>query len=263
MSLVKTLKRRWYLIPVAIVALLLVAVVLLFAFLGHLAKAGVATVLPKITGTPAAMGHFGLNPLTGNLVVRDFTIGNPEGYREEHAFRLGELKVTVDVASLFSERIVIREILVDGLQVSYETKLTESNISRIKRNVEAFSQKEQKEEAARPAEGAEEASGKPVKKVQIDDLRLQHGTVAFHAGMAGLGAGSRLPLPDIHLTGIGKEPDGATTGEVAEEIFTALYQAIMRAVANAGNIRTDDLKAVGDGVKEGADSLIKGVKDLF
>jgi uncharacterized protein involved in outer membrane biogenesis len=260
--LAATLKRRWYLIPVAALALLLAAVLLVFVFLGQIVRTGVGTVLPKITGTPASIAHFSLNPLTGNLAIRDFAIGNPEGYKEKNIFVLKELKAGVDVGSLFSDRIVIREILVDGLQVNYETQVIESNLGRIRDNVAQYSKKEEKEEAA--AQSEEEPGEKaPGKKIQIDDLRIVNGAVAVRTSVIGVGAGATVPLPEIHLTGIGKEEDGASTAEVAEEIFTALYQAIMRAVSSVGSINTDDIRSLGDQATEGAKGLAEGIKKLF
>jgi uncharacterized protein involved in outer membrane biogenesis len=260
--LVATLKRRWYMIPVAALALVLVAVILVFVFLGQIVRTGVGTILPKITGTPASIAHFRLNPLTGNLAIRDFAIGNPEGYQAKDIFVLKELKVGIDVGSLFSDRIVIREILVDGLQVNYETKVIESNLGRIRDNVDQYSKKEEKA-ATTEQPGAEPGEKKPGKKVQIDDLRIVNGSVAVRTSVSGIGAGATVPLPEIHLTGIGKETDGASTAEVAEEVFTALYQAIMKAVASVGSINTKDIESIGDQATEKAKGLVKGIENLF
>lgn len=256
--LTATLKRRWYMIPVVGLALVLVAVVLLFVFLSQIVRAGVGTILPKITGTPASIAHFSLNPLTGNLAIRDISIGNPEGYQAKDIFVLKELKVGLDVGSLFSDRIVIREILVDGLQVNYETKLIESNLGRIRNNVAQYSKKEETAETTeQPGEK------KPGKTVQIDNLRIVNGVVAVRTSVVGVGAGATVPMPEIYLTGIGKETDGASTAEVAEEVFTALYQAIMKAVASVGSINTEDIESIGDQATEGAKGLVKGIENLF
>lgn len=251
-------KRRWYLIPVVLLALLLIAGLALFLALGSIVRTGVSTVLPKVTGTPANMGGFSLNPMSGTLRISDFHIGNPEGYQEKHVFALKELKVGLAPGSLLSDRIVVREVLIDGLQVSYETKLTESNVGRIKEKVDQFTRKDRP--SARPQEEQAGDQGKPGKKIQIDDLRFRNGAVTMRAGVAGAGARTTVPLPEIHLTGIGQEQEGASIEEVAAQIYAALNEAIMKAVASAGSVSADDLQDTG---KKAADGLVKGLKDLL
>jgi hypothetical protein len=51
-----------------------------------------------------------------------------------------------------------------------------------------------------------------------------------------------MPITDIHLKDIGEEEKGASTGEVADEIFTAIYTSAGK-VAGSG---TDVIKGVGD-----------------
>lgn len=233
-------------------ALLITGLVILFLSLGSIVKIGIETVLPKITGTSVSIKSFSLNPLTGKLYIKDLAVGNPEGYDSPYAFQLSKLNVAVSVSSLFSDKIIIREILVDGVKVAYETKFSESNIGKIKKNVDSFVKKGKGEEES--SEKKAEDKEKPAKKFQINELKFTNGEVTVIAKILNTGAGTTLPLPDIRLTDIGKDSEkGSSLPEVAEHIYNALYEAILEAVKSIGDID----------IGEKAEKALKSLQDMF
>jgi len=255
----------------AIILLSITAQIVVMLFLNPIIKAGITTILPKVTGTPIEMGSFNFSPLGGKLKLKNFIIGNPAGYQGKYAFKLKTLKVDLDVASLFSDKIIIREILVDGIGVAYETKLTESNIGRIKKNIGEYGKKAaQDKEKPKPAEKdkkPEDKEKKPGKKLQIDELRFINGSVALQASLLDTGTGAKIPLPEIQLQDIGKKDTGATVAEASEQIYAALYVAILKAVKNLGKVDSKDLEKGADQLlketEKATEGVVKGVKDLF
>jgi hypothetical protein len=248
------------LISLAVILSLLIG---LSVSLGFIIKGAVNHVLPTITGTPSSMDSCYLNLLTGTLSIKNFVIGNPEGYETPHAFKLGEVYVDIALTSLMSDKIVIQDITVDNMEVSFEAKLTETNIGVIKDNIDKLSKEEDKAEGKPDKdEGStepEEDSGGG-KKLQIDNFMFINSKVHMHAGV-----GTSMPLPEIKITGIGSDSEGgASVTDVSEEVYKELYMAILKAV---GNINSEDLEkgtnTAIDKAKEGTDAVIKGVKDLF
>ena len=68
------------------------------------------------------------------------------------------------------------------------------------------------------------------------------------------------PLPDIHLDDIGKEEDGASPGEVAEQIIASIKDGAAGAVSGLG--LDGMLGAAGEsleGLAEGAGAMLEGV----
>ena len=238
--------------------------------LGMIIKVSVNQVAPSITGTKVHIGSCYLNLFTGALSVKDFVVGSPEGFQAENTFKLHEIYVDLDVASLFSDKIIVEKILVDGMDVTFEATMSGTNIGAIKDNVDKATKGEKAEKAESekqtepetPTEGSETAEEKTAssKKLQIDDFKFINSHVILSAG----GSDAPVPLANIELNNIGSSEEGATVGEVSTEVMNALYVSIMEAVQNASSdsVKEGTTKAV-EKVKEGTDAMVKGVKNLF
>ncbi len=256
-SVKKECCRKKKLMKIGLISLggLIVLLIIISISLGLIIKGAVNHVLPKITGTPVSMGSCYLNLFTGTLNIKNFIIGNPENYATPHAFKLAEVHVDIGLTSLLSDKIIIVQILVDGMEVSFESKLTETNIGVIKDNIDSFSKKDESGESdsAETAEAEEDTEGGI--KLQIDDFKFINSKITVH-----IGAGVDVPLPNIEMTGIGAESeDGASVSAVTEEVFSALYIAIIESVQSVGNIDIGDLQdGAVETIKEGI-NVFKGL----
>ncbi len=224
---------------IAIPALIIVVLIVVFFALNSAVKAGVERVLPKVTGTPVKLDDVSISLFSGKGELSGFLIGNPEGFETDSAFALGLVRVDVNLLSLMSDRIIIEEIYIDGAEVTYEAGLTGSNIGKIKKNIEEF--------AGPPKEGEEpkEKEGEG-KKIQINRFVFTNATIALSA--KGLqGRKLSVPLPEIELKDIGKEEGGKSIGEVANEIFTPLSNRIT-------SVATEGLASAKKLVEEGAET---------
>jgi len=235
--------------------ILLILFIIVSISLGSIIKAAVNNVLPSITGTPCSMDSCSLNMLTGTLNIKNFVIGNPEGYETEHAFKLKEINVDLAVTTLLSKKIQIEDITVDNMVVSYEMKLGETNIGRIMDNINelAESDKEEKAEEAEGKEAPPESEKQPgtTKGIQIDHFKFVNSKIIIHAG-----AGVPVPLPAVEVNDIGKDSEnGANAVEVSNKIFSALYDSIVEAVKNI-DISSED-------IKKGSDKVMNTVKGWF
>jgi len=258
----KLLKIAVIAVPVLIIVVLLV----IFSSLNRIVKAGVETMGPKVTGTGVTLDKVGISPFSGQGALGGLRIGNPEGFNTPNAFELGKVSVSIDPRSLRSDTIVIREILIDAPEITFEGDLSGSNISRIRKNIESFSSKRP---PAAEAEPAPEKPAKAGKKVQIDRFTFKNGKVELAATLV-KGEMISAPLPDIELTDIGKESGGATLAEAINQVFPAIYKAITEAVMSSDKLLKESVEALEDtakGVRETAEGeaskLIKGVKGVF
>ncbi|MBQ6352061.1 MAG: AsmA family protein, partial [Lentisphaeria bacterium] len=133
----KSLLRRilkWVLITLG--TLLLIVIVALLCFRDFVIEHGVEQVGSLVVGTPINIGYIKTSLLDGTLHLKNFTVGNPTGYNNPHAFELAEIKVAVNTKSVFSDKIEVFEVLVSGVNVDYELKLGRSNLGEIQSNVE-------------------------------------------------------------------------------------------------------------------------------
>ena len=237
-----------------LVAVLVILVIVLMATLGPVVRTAVNSTGPKALGVPVSVEHVAIRPLRGIILLRNLTVGNPPGFSSPHLFKLAELRVDIATGSLLTDRIHVREVLVKGPEVWYERKLTTSNIGALEEILGAG-----KEAGAQPAEPEEGSSdteaSKPAKRVVIDRLRVQEGSVGLKVGVGG-----RLPMPAIELKDIGKDdPDGITFVEATQRVLTAVFQSIASVISAGGDLAIGGAKAVGSGVVEGGALIGKGV----
>lgn len=199
----------------------------LYSSLDSLVKSAIETYGPEILGVSVKVGSVKLSPTSGQGTIKDLRIGNPSGYKTRQALALAEISVTLDPTSVTSSVVLIRSILVSGAQVSYEKIGNTTNLDAIQRNVDAYMRKHG---------GGQPASGGPQKKMIIDSLVIQGTKAELTAGLTG-GSTISTSIPDVRLRDIGKRTNGATAGEVARQVVSALTANVTRAATAAlGNI---------------------------
>ena len=131
-------------------------------------------IVPGYTGTAFNLERLNLNPYTGKLLVSGVKLANPEGYTEKDAFSLGLLSVDVEVSSLLSSTIHVRDITIDAPYASYVFDAAGSN--NFDRIIAEVNKK------LGPKEKKEKEPGKTkvvIDKVTIKDVRAAVGSGAF------------------------------------------------------------------------------------
>ncbi len=255
---------------------LVLALLLAILFLGGpLIKHTVNAVGPKALGVPVTLQAATFAPFKGQLTLKGLHVGNPEGFKTPGLFELGLIKVDLDVASLFKKLVVIKEIRIEGPEITYERALKNSNIGQLLEQLRPATNA--------PAQPAAEPKTEGGKKVVIQKLTISGSRV--HATITALGGHSvLLPLPPIRLTNIGgdgQEAKGVTWVEALRRILGAVFTGVTDVVTGAGGLAVDGVKAVGgaavggvkavggvavDGVKAvgaGAGKAVDGVKNLI
>ncbi|MDD5677291.1 MAG: AsmA family protein [Kiritimatiellae bacterium] len=214
---------------IGVVVILVVLLVALSIFAGHIIKGAVNAAGPKALGVPISLKNVEVNMLSGHFGLDELVIGNPEGFNTPEAIRVNHVAVDVKMSSLFSRVLVIDRIYVRRPEITYEVGLKGSNIGTIQNKAAPSTPAaEQPEQAEKPAKEA-----KAGKKVQINDFLIESGNINVSTiGMAGHSA--PIPLPTIHLTDIGKESDGATPQEVIVQIFSAIGGTVSSTATGIG-----------------------------
>lgn len=252
----KKLKKILVLSAIALVVLVVVGFIVVGFFLGDIVKTGVETVGPKVTQVSINVDKIGVSILTGSASVKGLVIGDPQGFTAPQAISVGEAAVGVNPFSVLSDKIVVREVHVLSPEITFEgNPLGNNNLSKILDNVNQFTQ------SGAPASTSTTApaASKPAKKIEVDDFLISGAKVHYR--------GLTLPLPDIHLTDLGKGDDGITAADLTKRVLDAVLASTVKAIASSaadlgkgvGNLGQDAGKAVGSGV----DKLKSGLGSLF
>lgn len=213
-----------------VVVVIAAAVFFLWSNLGSVIKAAIEKYGSEITQAKVSVSDVELSASSGEGALKGLTVGNPAGFKTDNAFRLGAVSLKVDTATITGDPIVIKEVVIQAPEVTYEWASGGSNLDAIKRNVDAFTQKMGGGSSAASDEG-------PGKKVIIENLYVRDGRVDVAAGFL-QGKKMGAPLPTIHLKDIGKEEQGASAGEVAEKVISAIIASAGKAVSS---LNLDDL----------------------
>jgi hypothetical protein len=229
---------------VGILALVLVLVLTIPLWLGSTVATVATKVTPEFTGTPFVLEGANINPYTGKYGITKLMLGNPEGYPVPTAFSVSSVTVDVEMSSLFSDTIHIREISIVDAYASYVSKDDTNNFEWIMAHVD---EKLGPKEETKEKEVKEKDKGEG-KKVVIDKLTI---------------SGTRLKLkvlpevsiPTITLNDIGKESNGATW----EEVGQMLADSFTKAASSLGDGVTSALGALGDG----ASNLMGGATNVL
>lgn len=242
-------------ILIALVVIVILAVAGLVYFLDGAIKKGVETVGPQITKVDIKLDGVSLSLLSGSGKLKGLVVGNPEGYRTPHAISVGSASLTVSPGSVFSDKVVIKSIRVEALEIYFEGGLGGDNLRKILDNVTASTGGG----ATAPA-----AKGDPAtKKLQVDDFVITG--AKLYVSIKGTGGfAAPIPLPEIHFTNLGQGPDGITAAELTKKVFTEITASVARNAAGA--ITEIGKGAVDSATKTATESVnkaTKGIGDLF
>lgn len=242
---------------IVLVLLIVVAVVVIASQAGSLIKNGVETYGPELTGTSVTLSDVDISLLSGNASINNLVVGNPKGFKSEHAFKVAEVSVKLDVGSLFSEQIRIEKILIDGAELTYEQINKSSNIDALKRNVER--------NTGSGAGGSGDEGSSDV-QLQIDDLYINGTKVNVMAAVLGKEEQQSVTIPDIHMQDLGKGGSDGSVSAIVDEVVRLITKAATKAAVDELGKRKiqekiDEKK--GEALKKLDDKLGEKLKDLF
>ena len=241
---------------VAVVLLLLIVAAVVGAqfYLGPVVVKAAEKFGPSILGTPVKVGAAKINLIKGECRLADVVVGPPENFKQD-VFTLGDFRVKVDVMSVFSDTVIVKEIVVDAPKAAYELSGLHSNIGAITSKLEKDVVKQQAKDDEKKQSGG--------KKVIVEKFAFKNGSVKIAS--ATLGGGLPLPLPNIELSDVGKKSGGLTGLELTGQIFASVGSGVLTAVKDvvvgAGGLVVDGAAAVGGAVVDGAKAVGGAVTD--
>jgi hypothetical protein len=184
-------------IPLVLTALVLV----LGLYLNTIVKNSVEGVGSFVTGVPIKLKDVNISLLSGKGQLKGIFVGNPKGFKTASAFKLKEVRIVLDVHSILSDKIIVKEILVNAPHVTYEKSGRSDNINEILKNVE-------------------ELAGGVRRVIPQNGGEKKDREITF-------------PMEDIHMKDIGKTKEGASMSNALQEIFQVLSDNVITAVAGS------------------------------
>jgi len=243
----------WKKIGIGVVVLLIIIAGVgyyLFSNLDSYIKEAIEKYGSQATQASVTLDSVIVSITTGEGGLVGLSVGNPKGFATPHAITVGAITLKIDTSTVTgSGPIVIKEIDIDKPQVTYEIGNTGgSNLDAIQKNTEAFA-------GSSGGNSAPTAGGGQERKLIINDLYVRDGQIGVSATVL-QGKAVNAPLPTIHLTDIGKNSNGATAAQVANQVLgaitseaakvgsSALTSSLTSGVTGAGSNATGELKGL-------------------
>jgi uncharacterized protein involved in outer membrane biogenesis len=239
-------------------------------FLDNIVKKTIEAVAPQITKTSVTLDAVHVSPFTGGASIKGFKIGNPEGYPTTNAITIGKASVSLAPSSLMSQKIIIHSVEVREPEIIFDgNPFGANNLTKLRDNINGSS-------TAQADTNAVVATGKPAKKLEVDDFLLSG--VKVYVSLNNLGnlpgvnaiEGKQITLtiPDIHLTGLGQNDDGITSAELTKTVLNQITKESIKAVTDyAKTFVTGDVNNLlkgGVGTSTNTvNKLTKSLKGLF
>jgi uncharacterized protein involved in outer membrane biogenesis len=259
----KRLKKRLWGVVIVLIVLIIGGAIVADVFLDNIAKKGIEIVGPEIAKVSVKLDGVHLSLLARSAKVKGLIVGNPEGYKTPHAISVGSATVGVNPLSILSDKIVMRSVRIEALEINFEgNPFGRNNLKKIMDNVNAVAKSGGPAATNAPAQ----ADKKPARKYEVDDLLITGAKV--HVSLTGMGGKEMtLPLPIIHLTDLGRNNDGLTVTDLTRCVLDAITTTTLNAVGSsftdlgkgAGKLGKETGKAVGEGV----DKITKRIGNLF
>ncbi len=129
------MKRLIKYVLITILLLIVTLFIVLNLVLDKIIHAGVETIGPKLTRSEIRLDEVNISLLNGSGALKGLFIGNPEGFKSDKAFFLGEIEIDIAPLSLFSERVLIKKIYIREPQIVFESSAKGNNLNQLLNNI--------------------------------------------------------------------------------------------------------------------------------
>jgi len=214
-------------ILVAILIVVVIVVVLVNRFGDRALKVGIETAATKVLGVGVTVEDVSLSLFGGTLDLNSLVINNPAGYEHPNLLELGTAHVEVDVKSLLSDTVSIKDIKLDGVTVVIEQKGLTNNLNVVLASIPSGAEQEEKPEQ-------EQAAGK---KLRIANLEVSNVKVKVKLlPIPGRADTVEFSLAPIKMTNLGSDKK-LDTAMLTGKILTAIAKGV--AQEGAGVLPTE------------------------
>jgi hypothetical protein len=201
---------------------IIIALMVLFMSVNSIVKSGIEQTGSQMAGTAVTVDRVSISPFSGRGEISGFRVANPGDYSTDNAFEVEDFYIELDVFSLFSDEIVIREIVITTPSIWVEQKLPENNIRTILRHLQDVI----------PGEASDKA-------MVIERFRLTDGSVDLYTEVGGERS-ARVEISDIELTDLGRGGGRTAVEEVIREIAERIAEEALQGAARSGGEQIRD-----------------------
>ena len=201
-------------------------------FLDGMVKRGVEKYGPALTKVEVKLNSVHISLRSGSSKLKGLVVGNPPGYQSPAAIALGTAELSLETRSVFADKLIIHKFDMQAPEITFETDLKENNLGKILANLKESTKSDAKE-------SPKEKEKREGKHLQVDEFLITGGKVNWALRSALGNKSGTIPLAEIRLQDLGKDPQGITSAELAEKVLERIEEEAIKAssaaLMNLGN----------------------------
>ncbi len=228
------------------VLLLALVIGIVFYSIDRLARVGIEKGATFALGVPTTLADFKLGIFAGTVGLNELHVTNPEGFTDDHFMQLNDGRLAVSLPTLRSDRIVVPELRLSGVNLNLERKLNGSNYQKIIDNLERL--KSPNSGKDKKPEGQSEGKHFVVSNLIIEDVNVSVNTIPIGGKLTTI----PVTIPKIEIRDIGTDTDnGLAMAELTGIIMKAILESV---VVHAGGLLPPEIAGE---LKSGLGALAK------
>lgn len=196
-----------------------------------------------MTKAKVSVGSVSIDIANGACVIREFEVGNPQGFSSPYAFKVNEFTLALDPATITENVILVKKIAIQSPEVIYEKGERITNFDVIQKNIADYV-------------GPSEQSSSEGKKLIVEEFKMRGAKAQASAPFMD-GEMVMVDLPNLSMRNIGKAEGGVTAGELGQRIAASMQKQLIKAV------NFDKLAKAAQSIGEAAGGAVDKIKGLF
>lgn len=216
--------KKLFQVLVAVIGILAVSALILSFSIDGIVKSSIETTTTEMLDTSVSVDEVGISILDGSGTIKGITIQNPESFSDNPAVRLQEISLAIDLSTLLSDVVVVKEIRIQKPELYFEQKASGNNLKTLNDRMSASS------------------SGSS--SVIIDYLLVENGQLMLSTDI-GEGKSAKTEFSRIEIEGIGRSGNNTmeqTMQQVLEPILReAAKEAVKRGLMEQAKDKLEDL----------------------
>lgn len=206
-----------------VIGLLVGLVVLLYFTINTIAAREIESAATDALGVETSLGSVRISLFEGSTEITDLDVANPPDYPGEFLV-LGDGRVGVDLGSLLSDRIEVKEFTLKDIRLSLIQRTSGSNVGTILDNINRGS--DGGDSGGKPAPD----SGGEGRKFIIDRLEVDDIAISISVEpISDATKPSKVTIDQIVIEDIGRKENGVTLDEVSSIIVQSILKSALEA----------------------------------
>ncbi|HCD51653.1 MAG TPA: hypothetical protein DEQ34_04345 [Balneolaceae bacterium] len=196
-----------------VLGVIIIGIVKLTLSIDGMVKSGIEKNGSEMLNTEVSVADVDLSLLDGSGSIEGFEVNNPEKYNSENAIRIKKATIRVDLASLFSDQVIIKDLRIYAPELTFEQEGMTANLKELNDQLDTS--------------GDEDSD----KMLVIEHLIVDKGKVTVSTDIDRERMAS-AEIDRFELNNIGKEGNNTIQQSIKQVIEPMLQEAITKAATS-------------------------------